>query len=289
VAEAPSFDFARIPASYGFVPFRGLPVTNLSVPDAKSSWQRARRADADLDNSSAFQMHCFDAASYINTWTFPYRAVSGGGAHAIYGYSFNGTTQPAIFDADPGTDFVLQASLEIPLVVTFPDPSLAQPEPVGQVAVFAYFRDRFTGKTFALLLGVFDSRSATVATYTPAVAHDGATPFVSVPFGGAVYATTPAVSARFTGTPWQGLRFFRAHVTQDNFRRALADINAYCRAHLLARYCDRDPFILTAYSSDVSDYEITDCGVIHEIFRDGPDSNISMAVHVYDLGAWNFR
>jgi hypothetical protein len=44
-----------------------------------------------------------------------------------------------------------------------------------------------------------------------------------------------------------------------------------------------------AYSAAVTDYEITDFGVIHEIAGGGSYGNLSMAVHIYDLGAWNFR
>ena len=39
----------------------------------------------------------------------------------------------------------------------------------------------------------------------------------------------------------------------------------------------------------MTDYEITDFGVIHEISGGGPYGNLSMAVHIYGLGAWNFR
>ena len=33
----------------------------------------------------------------------------------------------------------------------------------------------------------------------------------------------------------------------------------------------------------------TDFGVIHEIDHGGPGGNLSMDVHVYGLGVWNFR
>ena len=115
-------------------------------------------------------------------------------------------------------------------------------EPIGQVNLFAYFRDTTTGKTFALLLAVFDNRFAANPTYVSFVLHDGATPFVSMPLNdSAAYATLSPYSSTFTGVPWTGLRFFRAHVTPEGFRRALSDINAYCRAHPAQRYCDLAP------------------------------------------------
>jgi len=78
-------------------------------------------------------------------------------------------------------------------------------------------------------------------------------------------------------------------VSQPDFRRVLADINAYCQAHRTERYCPAVAPDGSAYSLAVTDYEITDFGVLHEIFGGGPAGNISMGVHVYDLGAWNLR
>jgi len=49
------------------------------------------------------------------------------------------------------------------------------------------------------------------------------------------YATLSPYSSTFGGTPWTGLRFFLAHVSKANFRRALEDINVYCLAHSAQR------------------------------------------------------
>ncbi len=291
IAAAPSFDFSRVPDDYGDPSVRGRPLTGFRVPDPASSWQRAKRADATLDNSSAFAVHCYDASSFINTWTFPAQSISGGGPHAIYGYSFNNPAPPAIFDANPATDFVLQASVEIPWFAKWAGAATAaSDQPIGQANFFAYFRDRYTGKTFALLLAIFDNRAVEHPTYASFVSHDGQTPFVSMPLdASAAYATLSPYSSTYTGTPWSGLRFFRAHITQENFRRALDDINAFCAVHSDLNYCNPAPLIWMAYSASVSDYELTDFGLIHEVSTGAPGGNLSMAVHVYGLGAWNFR
>jgi hypothetical protein len=94
IAAAPSFDFSRFPDTYGDPSIRGWPLTNLAVPDPKSAWQRASRLDATTANSSAFQVHCYDAASFINTWTFPQRSIRWGSPHAIYGYTQENLTCP---------------------------------------------------------------------------------------------------------------------------------------------------------------------------------------------------
>ena len=291
VAAAPAFDFSRIPDDYGAPSLRGLALTGLAVPDPKPVWQRSNSPDATLDTASAFQLHCFDAGSFINTWAFPYEAISGGGPHAIYGYSFGLPALPRVFDGNPGTDFVLQASIEIPVFASWPDTSDQMLfDPVGQVNLFAYFRDRFTGKPFALLLALFDNRAGANGTYAPSIMHDGLTPFASTPLNAmAAYVTLSPYSSTYTGIPWSGLRFFRGHVTPGNFREAIDDINAFCAARRALAFCGDDPRFPAAYDVDPANYELTDFGVIHEVFRGGPAGNLSMGVHIFDLGAWNAR
>jgi len=290
VSAPASSDFGHFLQSYPWPPIRGAALTGLDVPEPKESWQRASHPDATLDDSSAFQLHCYDAGSFLNTWTFPYTTINGGGPHSIYGYSFYDANTPLIYDSNPATDFVLQASIEIPWLAAWPDP-LALPGivPIGEVNLFAYFRDRLSGKTFALLLAIFDNRFAANPTYAAFVGHDGATPYVSIPIAAnANYATLSPVSSVFTGTPWTGLRLFRAHITQNNFRQALTDINAHCEANPMHRFCGPSTATGDAFSASVTDYQITDFGVINELARN-PNDNISMGVHVFDLGAWNFR
>ena len=281
-------DYGSLPADYAWPPYRGLPLTGFTAPSPRNDYQRTSRVNANADNASAFQLSCYDAGSYINTWTFPDMPVSGGGAHSIYGYSFDPSMLPFVYDSHAGTDFALQASVEIPWFNPAADPN-APPGvvPVGQVNLFAYFLDSKSGKAFGLILAIFDNRyAAPGAAYAPLVAHDGQTPFVSSPIGAVSrYATPSPYSWSFTGNTWTGLRFYRAHITQDNFRAMLADINAYCAANTQLRLCSGAP----AFSTDVADYVLTDFGELHEVFRQSAMGNLSMGVHVYGLGAWNFR
>ena len=288
VAASPSYDFGRLPADYPAPGLRNAPLTGLSIPEPRASSQRSTRVGSTADDSSAFQMHCYDAASFINTWTFPYANVPGSGAHSVYGYDFHDPPPPAIFDDNPATDLVLQVSVEVPWVALWPSPTTGE-EPVGQVSLFAYFRDRTTGKQFVALLLIFDNRLGIDGTFAPYVADDLRTPFVGMPFNSrAGYATISPVSSSATGVPWTGLRLFRAHITQDNFRSMLRDINAYCSGHRAAPFCDAAQASANAFSEDVANYDLALFGVLHEVGRP-PDGNISMGMHLYDVGAWNFR
>src|SRR6266478_3239977 len=53
ILAAPAFDFGRFPEDFAWPPYRGMALTDLSVPEPKAAWQRARSADATMDNSSA--------------------------------------------------------------------------------------------------------------------------------------------------------------------------------------------------------------------------------------------
>jgi hypothetical protein len=288
VAASPGYDFGRVPADHPYPGFRNAPLTGLTVPLPRARWQRSTRVGSTADDSSAFQMHCYDAGSFINTWTFPYTTVPGSGAHAVYGYDFYDPPPPPAFDTNPATDLVLQVSLEVPWVLLWPSPTTGE-QPVGQVSLFVYLRERATRKVFAVLMLLFDNRLGPDGTYAPYVSHDLRTPFASMPLNSrAGYATLSPASSSATGVPWAGLRFFRGHITQDNFRTMVRDINAYCADHRAAAFCEASPSSTNAFGEDVTGYEIKLFGLLHEVSRES-GSHISMGVHLYDLGLWNFR
>ena len=292
IAAAPAFDYGRYPADWPVAALRGQPITGLTVPEPRAAGQRARTADATPDTSSAFQLACADAGSYLDTATFPRRDVIGGGPHAVYGFAFNNPSPQPVFETSLPGDFILQASLEIPrLRVTVPAGTALTFEPVGQVSLFAYFRERTTRKVFALLVAIFDNRFGTADPYAPFVAHDTQTPFASQPLGSsaAPYFLREGDSQSFTGTPWAGLRPFRARLTQQHFARIVADVNAWCRDHRSQRFCDAPSADAPAFSASPFDYEITDFGMLHEVFPGRPAGDLAMGVHVSSLGAWRLR
>ncbi len=290
IAGAPAFDFGRFPADWPDAALRGQPVTGLTVPEPRAAWQRARTADATPATSSAFQLACRDAGSYLDTGTFPRRDVVGGGPHAIYGFSFNDPPPQPVFDALPATEFVLQASVEIPSFRTrIPSGATLTQPPIGQAALFAYFKDRTTGKAIGLLAALFDNRYAPGEAYVAYVGHDTQTPFVSSPLGAGTYLTPAADSLSFGGQPWAGLRPARMRLTQANFTRILADVNAFCRDRRALRGCDAPSAGADAYSASPLDYDITDFGLLHEVFPGIPSGDLAMGLHASSLGAWRSR
>lgn len=291
ISGSPGFDFGRFPADWPAASNRGLPITGLTVPQPRAAWQRAASDDATPDTSSAFQLHCTDAGSWLNTATFARRDIVGGGPHAVYGFAFNNPPPQPPFDRSAGTEFVLQANVEVPWFrISLPPAVTVTTAPIGQVSFFAYFRDRTTRKVFGLIVGIFDNRYGADGLYDAYVAHDTQTPYVSQPLAGASpYVVRAPESQSFTGVAWSGPRFFRARLPQDRFLRAVADVNAWCREHRAMRYCDAPSAEAAAFSVDPLDYEVTDIGVLHEVFRGVPEGDLAMGVHVSDFGAWNLR
>jgi hypothetical protein len=154
----------------------------------------------------------------------------------------------------------------------------------------AHAADLYTGQATPLKAPECVTDPAAFPIYASVVAHDSATLFVSMPLDdGASCATISPYCARHAGAPWMALHFFRAHITQAQIRHAPHNINAYRAARCAERVCRRALSLMTACSLDVTNYELSDCGMIHEVSRGGPGGNISQAVHVSGLGTWQVR
>lgn len=290
LSAGPAFDFGRFPADWPVVADRGLPLTGLTVPDPKGTWQRSRSADATPATASAFQANCQDAGSYLDTATFPRPDITGGGPHALYGFSFNDPPPQPVFDGGAATEFVLQASVEIPYLRVKPFAGSTSATPVGQVVLAAYFRDRNTRRAFAVIAGLFDNRFTDGTPYPPYVAHDTQTPFASQALAdGGPWVARYADSAAFGGAPFAGLRPYRLRLTQAAFARLLADVNAYCQGHRTDRFCGAAYPDGSAFSPAILDYDLTDFGVLHEIVRGALDPHLAMGVHVSAPGAYRLR
>jgi hypothetical protein len=229
--------------------------------------------------------------SFLNTWTFPSRPLTGEGPHVVFGYDFDRSSPPAAFDADPGTDLGLQVELEVPWLATWIDADDPPPlAPLGQASLFAYFRDRVTGRTFALLLLLFDSRYADAPSYPSYVDHDTENPFVSMPLNpSARFAVPYPKSAKFGGRTWSGLRPFGARVTQTHFAAALREINRFCGNHPQLAHCAPLAGGQPAFSPLPADYLLTSFGLLHEVFGVDERNHLSMGLHARRLGAWQFR
>jgi hypothetical protein len=261
------------PITSDFGSLGATPITNFHPPAPYGSWQRGK-ADSNANYVSGFQMHCRDVGSFINTWTFPFETIIGGGPHSFYSYDFS-IPHPT-FDANPATELVYQVSMEIPWFVKWDS---GESSAVGQVSMGTYLRDKITKKQIAYIFNIFDNRSA---EYTPNVQHDTNLPFISTPLRTNKYLTLPAESAVSTNQTWVGLRLFQARISQAKFKQAINDVNAFCAQHRTLKNCEVD------YSTTPANYEMVSFGVLHEVFR-SPSTNVSMGVHLQSLGVYLAR
>lgn len=285
------YDFGRFPDDYPVPDLRGVALTGLSIAGDRARWQRASLPDASADTSSALQLFCDDFGSYINTWTFPYRTLVGEGPHAVFAYDFPESQRPPVYDDDADSDAVIEADIEIPWLAIFVDDAAPPPvAPLGQVSLFFYVRDRATGKPFAVLIEIFDSRFVPATAPASSAMHDTEVPFLSIPLSPvSPFATPSPKSGYFTGAPWSGLRTFSARISREEFRRGIAAINALCARHRDFAFCAPLGATEDAYASDVASYEVTSFGLIHELFGVDDRNHMSMGVHAARMGMWRLR
>lgn len=265
----PSFDFGV---------FEGFPLTNLSVPEPRAAWQRAK-SPQNADYTSAFQLHCFDAGFFINTWQFEPQILIDEGPHAVYGYAFS--DPPFAYDRNPETDLVIQAEVEVPWVY----------RPQGRAIAQSYFQIRFydvsTERFLQMTMLLHNNDGVEFTPYADYARNDSL--FVASPAETNAVVTRSPYSAAPSVLPWTGLRFFRSQITQQNFRAAIELANAFCASRAEIADCVILPG-RTPLSFDPADYRIFEFSVITEIFNaDTGRNGISVGLHLRGLGLYNFR
>jgi hypothetical protein len=257
-------------------------------------WQRGR-VDGDASVTSGFQMKCDEVGSVINTATFARQSIVGAGPHSAYFYDFRDPADPltlsklpAAFDADPATDLVLQAQLEIPWLQRSgpPDDTATGSLAIAQVTLAAYLRDARSGKLFAYAVMLYQN----APQEQPQVAHDEEVAYVSTPSQTNEFITMSPQSAGYSSATWTGLKPYRVHISQAKFAHALTKVNAFCALpENRARSFCLPGASSTNFSADPVDYQLVAFGMLHEVFTGRPDNNVASGVHYKDVGAWRAR
>lgn len=257
-------------------------------------WQRGG-VDGNLEQTSGFQLKCDDVGSFINTSTVAPQKIIGGGPHSAYFYDFRDKAEPnpmsklpTVYDTNANTDFVLQASVQVPLMKRSGPPDNAQTGSlaVTQLSMAAYFRDAESGNLFAFLVNLYQNRAKEDAR----VAHDEQTVFVSVPWQTSEFATLQADSAGYSSDTWSGLRPYGIHISQAKFKFALSRVNAFCAAaeNRDRAFC-RPGRSGQAFSNNPLDYQLVTFGMLHEVFTGLPTNQLASGVHYKGVGAYRSR
>ena len=264
---------------YDFGSFAGLPLTGFHVPQPQAYWQRAKE-DTDANSTSAFQLQCADAGFFVNAWQFAPEDLIDEGPHAVYDYAFSDA--PPAFDSDAGTDLALQVALEVPWLY----------RPAGHAVVETYLQIRFydaqSDKFFQMTFSLYNNDSIHFAPYATYARGDSL--FVAAPLASNAVVTRSPYSAAASEQPWAGLRFFRAQITQQNFRTAIDLANRYCATQSDVPDCVIAAGQVTPLSVDPTAYRISEFSLITEIFNADTDANgVSVGMHLRALGLYRFR
>ena len=204
-------------AGYCAFPVNGrCTLTNFSPPpNTATTRYQVGHFDGTANETSAFQMYGEDFASFINTFQ------SGCAANLVNSVAEIRLSNPVtVFDGDPRTELVLEAELEVPLIYH------EVPTARAQLSLFAYFRNSANNATFAVLLGVYDSKEAT----PPTVANDGFDWYMSTSIAqnneivsvnarnGEYFYPGPGPGGQsnlFTTSLWKGKKLFRGFVSRE--------------------------------------------------------------------------
>lgn len=185
----------------------------------------------------------------MNSWYSTYRKIRGGGQNTVFSISFSQPIRPWL---DEDMQLHMEGEVQIPYFERWHSDN-CENEPVGQFSYMAYFKDRSSQKTIAIVINAFDNRP-----HPPeeTVMHDTFVSFASTRFGASRYVTPAEGSAAWGSSTWSGFRPFKVIITRRNFNAVVSDINARHNAGL---------------SAELSDYLLSSAGILQETFRDKND------------------
>ncbi|MPV85318.1 hypothetical protein [Ostreibacterium oceani] len=248
-----------------------------------------------INNYSAFQVDCGKFGSFINRYALDNEAndVNGGGHNTVYSYVLS--TPKTVFDNVYDELWLQINNLKMNQIYT------AGGSGVGQVVMYAYFKDIVTNQTFATLFLIYDNRMRTDIKYTR-VMHDGG----NIPTSRGIPFTSASINSdnkymnsplHFGFSPTQGglstfSKSFRVQITRQKFINMLKDINSFCAARPTYNNCSKKISIPSLSASDPrwTNFKLTDVAILHEVFDqfDGFDA-MSMGISGSGLGIYRYN
>ncbi len=268
------------PVVYDLGMFTGLHVA------PTTQWQRGLQPEHP-SGTPGVQLYGYEAGMLINTWSVPHRFIEGGGYNDMYGYAWSPALRPEAFLRRSGygaafsTQLVLQAEIAVPWFASWAYVNGAWVQSPnsgaygdGQAALFAYLEDRSHPwlPPIALVALAWGNRAgACPADARGAVAYDYP---AGVWFGASGMCTTDIMTKFYGATtervPFSDRRFFRIHVTPQNWTNLIRRINA--QGPQCAPNCPP-----TGYSEDPGQYRLQYAGVIAEVvlLENGAPANAS--------------
>lgn len=206
--------------------------TGFRPPAPISAWQRGFYNAGPPIGSSAVQWHCDRVGFVLNTYQFRHTVpLRGGGPNVVYQRWF-GPTLPRPWQRD-GDALALELDLVLPLVYAIEhDP--ASGRGTAQVSLFYYAEHVPSGRTFAHVLALFDSREPGQGNGDEFLSHDTFYDFASSPVADLTHSGRPprylrrgSGSAGFANQHgWTLPRRYRAEIGRAELARIVEDLTA---------------------------------------------------------------
>lgn len=285
--------------------------TAFHVPAPTTQWQRGVQPESPA-GTPGVQLHGYEGGMLINTWSVPHRFIEGGGYNDMFGYAFAAGSRPDVFVMRNGygapigpAQLVVQASIAVPWFASWANVNgswVQSPNSGdygdGQAALFAYLEDTsHPGLPPIAILGLLWGNRWGGCASTGGVAFDYP---AGVWFGASGICTTDITTA-FYSTPTQQApfadqRFFRIHVTPQNWTNLVTRVNS-------AGPANPDPSLRctpgvscppTGYSTDPAAWRLQYAGVISEVSllennvrtNESAVRQASMGTDVYGVGIY---
>jgi len=203
--------------------------SGLRPPAPVGDWQRGYYDSGGAIGTSAVQWHCSDVGFLMNTYAFTRTVpVVGGGPHIAYEHKF--LPRPRVWTGDEA-GLRIRLELRLPWVYTV-GADHAGGRGVAQTSLFLYAEHRRSGRIFAHVIGLFDSRPFGVGNGFEFIAHDTEFDYASSPLlaqtrSGAAprYLRIADGSAGYvTGAGWPELRRFEIEIDRAHVQALLDDM-----------------------------------------------------------------
>jgi hypothetical protein len=167
---------------------------------------------------------------------------------------------------------------------------------VGLITMLMFIKDVEQNATFQVVAAIHDTRAENSPFFQPHIFHDGLSPVVSAPIQeNNKYYTSPLQFGFHVSSsgqiPWNNRRY-RIQIDRGRFIQMLKDINNYCNSNQTEPVCNKRlpiPDIGNPDDSIWNRYRMSGVGLLHEIFTDTVQQNISMGINASGIGVYRYQ
>jgi len=198
--------------------------TGFTPASPVSSYQRC---SVNANPYTAFQMQGYGTGMFVNTYSFPWQSITGGGPNVNYVYKWSSSSYPTVFTSTDAS-FAIQMNAKMPWVYR-PNAGSHPNSCVPQLSMTFAFNQTGTNKMLNWVVLLYDPRGGSYMNYEN-VQWDAYNQqaFISTSLSeGRSYITRGCGSNVTRSTTWSDSKYFRAHVTWNNMIAAANAANSF--------------------------------------------------------------